>query len=63
MFHPTLAILIVTIRPTSGWDTINKCKVVCMPNLTQGMVDPTQQDTIDPCLGGALLGEFHHIWS
>jgi hypothetical protein len=26
------------------------------PNLTRGMVDPTQEDTIDPCLGGVLLG-------
>ncbi len=26
------------------------------------MVDPVQQDTIDPCLGGALLGGSRHIW-
>jgi hypothetical protein len=26
------------------------------------MVDPTQEDTIDPCLGGVLLGGSSHIW-
>jgi hypothetical protein len=26
------------------------------------MGDPTQQDTIDPCSGGALLGGSRHIW-
>jgi hypothetical protein len=26
------------------------------------MVDPTQQDTIDQCLGGALLGGSRLIW-
>jgi hypothetical protein len=26
------------------------------------MVDPTQEDTIDPCLGGVLLGGSSLIW-
>jgi hypothetical protein len=26
------------------------------------MVDPTQGDTFDPCLGGVLLGGSRHIW-
>ncbi len=62
-FHPAPAILIVTIRPAWRWDTTAACKDVRirLPTLTRGMVDPTQQDTIDPCLGGALLGGSHHI--
>ncbi len=56
--------LLVTIRPAWQYDTTVPCKVVCMrwPNLTRGMVDPTQKDTIDPCLGGVPLGGSCHIW-
>jgi hypothetical protein len=54
---PAQAILLVKIRPAWRWDTTATCKVVRMswPNLTWGMVDPTQEDTIDPCLGGVRL--------
>jgi hypothetical protein len=61
---PAQAILIVTIRLTSRWDTTAACEDVRMrwPNLTRCMVDPTQKDTTDPCVGGALLGGSRHIW-
>ncbi len=64
LIHPAQAILIVTIRPAWRWATTATYEVVCMrwPNVTRGMVDPTQQDTIDTCLGGALLGGTRHIW-
>jgi hypothetical protein len=64
MISPAQASLLVTIRPAWRYGTTATCKVVRMrwPNLTQGMVDPTQEDTIDPCLGGVLLGGSSHIW-
>jgi hypothetical protein len=63
MIRPAQAILIVTIRLAWRWDTTAACKFVRMrwPNLTRCMVDLTQQDTIDRCLGGALLGGSRHI--
>ncbi len=62
--RPALSILLVTIRPAWRYETTTACKVVRMrwPNLTRGMVDPTREDTIDPCLGGVLLGGSSHIW-
>jgi hypothetical protein len=62
--RPALSILLVTIRPAWQYETTAACKVVRMrwPNLTRGMVDPTQEDTIDLCLGGVLLSGSSHIW-
>ncbi len=47
-----------TVDPTDKWTLPMHGQLRAC---ARGTVDPTQQNTIDPCLGGVLSGRPHHI--